>query len=304
VGFLSTLDALIPRSSSRIVTPGLPPGGRLTLASGLPVPTADVSGSTLFYAPYLHDTIQLLDGPRLQWVTVPFVAPSVTFNVGHLANTAYDIFGYLFNGGLVMEIGPAWTSATARSVDVESTNGRWTKVGDRTRLLLGSVYMSAVGATADSVASRYVSNAYNRVPRLLQVTEPVDSWTYVGGVRQANGNVLNLVAFMLSLPCEPIEAELQAMASDDGTVANRIMSAGIGLDTTTANSAILKGSGPGVTGSITQFHAFWRGFPAVTVGRHYLAWVERASGTGTVTWYGDNGAAAQFQAGLTGRVWA
>jgi hypothetical protein len=304
VGILSTLDALLPRASTLNVQPGVPPGGRLTLASSAPVPTADVAAAQIFYVPYLHDTIQLWDAKASQWRVVRFVAPSVTLGAGNPASTGYDVFAYLNNGALGMEFGPAWTSATARSVDVQYTDGRVTKVGDKTRLLLGSVWTSAVAATTDSVASRLVSNAYNRVPRPMQVTEPATSWTYVGVFRQANANVLNLVSFMLTLPCEPIEAELQVMVSDDGTTPTRTISPGIGLDTSTANSATMKGSHPISGTSITQMHAFWSGFPAVTVGRHALTWVERASGTGTVTWYGTNASAANFQSGLTARVWA
>jgi len=302
VSILSSLDAFIPRGSSRVIAPGFTPGGRLSLTSA-PIPTSDVSSSSIYYVPYLHDTIQLWDSRLAQWVTARFIAPTIILGAGQVAGTCYDVFAYLSNANVLLELGPVWTNPTTRATDVQYTDGRLTKVGDKTRLLVGSLYMFATASAVDSIASRYVANAYNRVPRPLLVQEATDSWTYVGAIRQANGSVLNQVGLMICTPGEAIEAEVLALVSEDGSVVTRTLSAGIGVDSTTVNSALLKGGMPaGTAGQMLQLQASWAGY--LSVGRHFLAWVERASGAGVVTWYGDNGIPGQFQSGLRGTVWA
>src|SRR5574337_954655 len=50
---------------------GILPGGRLTLTSGTPVTTSDVTGATtVYYTPYLHNLIPLWDGQN--WAPVEF----------------------------------------------------------------------------------------------------------------------------------------------------------------------------------------------------------------------------------------
>jgi hypothetical protein len=303
VGILSSLDAFVGRGSSRVVAPGVRPGGRLSLTTGVPITTTDVASSTIDYVPYVHDTIQLWDSRIAQWVMVRFVAPSVTLGAGNVAGTCYDLYAYLSNNAVALELGPVWTNPTTRATDVQFTDGRITKVGDKTRLLVGSIYVSVTASAVDSVSSRYLANAYNRVPRTLLVQEATDSWTYVGVVRQANNSVLNQVGVMVCQLGEPIEAEVLALVTEDGSAVTRTLSAGIGVDSTTVNSALLKGGMPaGTAGQMLQLQASWIGYLAV--GRHFLAWVERASGAGVVTWYGDNNAAGFFQSGLRGTVWA
>jgi len=85
------------------------PGGRLTLSTGVPVTTSDVTGATtLYYTPYLDDVITLWDGTR--WVTGTFAQTSLA--LGTLVNGhAYDVFAYLSSGTVTLEK-LAWGNAT------------------------------------------------------------------------------------------------------------------------------------------------------------------------------------------------
>jgi hypothetical protein len=275
------------------------PCGRLTLTSGIPITTSDVSGATtIYYTPYICDSVALWNGTY--WSTTSFTEPTLNI-AGQPAGKPYDVFAFL-NGSVVTLELLAWTNDLTRATNVGLTDGRWTKNGDKTRLLLGTFYTSGLGTTEDSLAKRLLSNVYNRVARTMYVAEATASWNYVGTFRQANGNTANQLQFVLSVANEAVQAEVLALASQDGTIPTRVLSAGIGVDTNSANSALLKGSGPSsVTNTIMQMYASWRGHLAP--GNHLLVWVERASGASGVTWYGNNAVAAAFQAGISGEVW-
>jgi hypothetical protein len=282
-----------------------PPCGRLTLTSGIPVTTADVSGATtIYYTPYLCDSLALWNGTY--WATASFTEPTLNI-AGQPAGKPYDVFAFL-NGSVVTLELLAWTNDVTRATNVGLTDGRWTKNGDKTRLLLGTFYTSGLGTTEDSggglgvTAKRLLSNVYNRVARSMFVGETTASWPYVGTFRQANNSATNQLQFVLSIANEAVEAEVLALVADDGTVPTRTLSPGIGVDTNAANSANVKGAGPnGVANTVTQMVAGWRG--TLAPGNHLLVWVERASGASGVTWYGNNGAAAAYQAGIRGVVW-
>lgn len=64
-------------------------GGRLTVQTGVPLPTTDQSGSTIYYTPFRHNRISLYDGTdwRLtQFSEVSVAVPSTKFRF-------FDIFG-------------------------------------------------------------------------------------------------------------------------------------------------------------------------------------------------------------------
>ena len=155
---------------------GITPGGRLTLESGVPVSTTDQTAkTTIYYTPFVHNTILLWDGA--DWVPTTFTETSLA--LGTLTSALpYDVFGYLSSGALVLE-SLAWTNGTTRATAVTLQDGRYCKSGDKTRLLLGTFYTTSTTATADSELTRYVSNVYNRVlKRLISTITSTYSHTY------------------------------------------------------------------------------------------------------------------------------
>jgi hypothetical protein len=71
---------------------------------------------------------------------------------------------------------------------------------------------------------------------------------------------------------------------------------GIGLDSTTVNSAtITEGR---INSASSMAVAIYEGFPGI--GQHTLVWLEYSNAAGTTTWYGTNGTAIIMQIGMNG----
>lgn len=138
------------------------PGGRLTLTSGTPVTTSDVTGATsIYYTPYVSNVISLWTGTRWQ----PIEFSEYTLALGTLTSgKPYDVFAYLSSGALACEV-LAWTNDTTRATAITIQDGRYCKSGDKTRLYLGTFYTTATTTTEDSAGKRYLWNAYNRAPK-------------------------------------------------------------------------------------------------------------------------------------------
>lgn len=274
--------------------------GRLTLTSGTPVTTSNVTGATtIYYTPLAGNLVSLYDGAK--WVPRTFAELSLSLT-GLTAAKPHDVFLYDSGGTLTLEA-VAWTNGTTRATALTTQDGTYVKSGATDRLYLGTFYTSGAGTTEDSagaigtVAKRYVWNAYNRRSRIMKCGDSTDSWTYTTATwRQANAAATNQVEFVVGLAEDPVTA-FAASRQSNGTASSS--ATGVGLDATNANSADTFGSGQS---SIAQSaYARYRGVPAV--GFHYLAWLEISQATGTTTWYGDLGL-SYWQMGMTAEVMA
>jgi hypothetical protein len=114
---------------------------------------------------------------------------SVTFKLA--ASTNYDIWAVASGSTFKMQwalagdsyVG-AWSSSTARAKAVSlSARGAWTRSGDTTSLLIGSIRtISTAGQSTDSEGIRYLSNVYNRAPKKMVIfdvsghTNTVAAW--------------------------------------------------------------------------------------------------------------------------------
>lgn len=138
------------------------PGGRLTLESGVSVSSSSQTAkTTVYYTPHAHNVIPLWDGGG--WKPVEFAETSLA--LGALTNAmCYDIFGYLNGDVLALEL-LAWSSSSARATGISVQDGKYCKMGDHTRLYLGTFYTTSTTTTEDSATNRYLWNLYNRVAR-------------------------------------------------------------------------------------------------------------------------------------------
>lgn len=161
------------------------PGGRLTLTSGTPVTTTDVTGaSSIYYAPWVTDVISLWDANW--WRPISFT--QTTLALGTLSSGAvYDVFAYLSGGALALE-SLAWANSTTRATAVTIQDGRYCKSGDKTRLLLGTFLTTSTTTTEDSQTKRFLINVYNAVPRRLFKASATSSWTYSGTTKRYADN--------------------------------------------------------------------------------------------------------------------
>jgi hypothetical protein len=101
------------------------PGGRLTLLSGVPVPSADVTAaSNIYYTPFVNNGIDLWDGNR--WTTIPFT--EVTQSLAGASAAYYNVLGYYNAGALATEL-YLWPSATVTISNASPGVVTWTANG-------------------------------------------------------------------------------------------------------------------------------------------------------------------------------
>lgn len=268
--------------------------GRLTLSSGVPLPTTNVTAATaLYWTPYIGNRISLFDGSS--WVAIASGERSISL-AGLPANTNHDVFGY--KNGLNMDLELlAWTNDSTRATSLAKQDGVDVKAGDATRRYLGMIRTVASGQSEDSaggantIARRFVWNTMNRAPRVIEVREnSATSWTYTTGVwRRANNNPNIEARFIVGLAGDLIDcASIYGVAAGSS---DHYMS--LALDWTTGGPTnafnsygLANAFGTNVAHLITP----------PSPGYHTIVPIEYG-GTGVV-YYGDVG-----RTGLIGRVW-
>lgn len=301
-----------------MIMQGVSPGGRLTLETGVGVSTSDQAGkTTVYYTPHRHNRIALYDGTRWLWRTFAEMSQATTdatkSPAAVAASKVYDVFVWLDSSTMRATRGPLWDSDTSRGTgagksELEFFEGRWVnKVAitngpaARCGLYVGSIGSDASSQINDkggSSALRHVWNTYWRAPRPMTAVDPTDSWTYTTAtLRQANASAANQLSYLVGLAEDSVMARVLANATASGGTST---SAGIGVDSTSVNSAQLCGGGSPAAGGVGGNLAFYDGLPGI--GRHLLVWLEWSTASGTTTWYGDNGTV--LRSGISGMVLA
>src|SRR5882757_7873473 len=118
------------------------PRGRLTLTSGKPVMTSDVTAATnVYYAPYVGDIIPLYNGTSYGNSTFTGLTAALN-STSQAANNLYDLFAFLNNSVLTIGFGPSWSSGTggsntargsgAGSTEITQVAGLWLNVNTMT----------------------------------------------------------------------------------------------------------------------------------------------------------------------------
>lgn len=267
---------------------------RLTLTSGNPITTSDVTAATTIYcAPYTGDRMALYNGTNWD------VLNSSEFSIalGTLTNDqGYDVFCYKNSGIPTLEL-TAWTNNTTRATALVYQDGVLCKSGALTRRYLGSFLTTSTTTTEDSRARRYLFNYYNAQPRSMRAVDATVSWTYnTATIRQANGSTTNQLNYFMGVLNQEIQASQTTLASQATNDAG--IYAGIGNNTTTEFS--------GITGSQTLQNGILASMTSIdtylpVLGRNYLARLERGFGVVTTTWYGTSG---NNVSGITGVIHA
>lgn len=196
-----------------------------------------------------------------------------------------------------------------RQTALATQDGVYVQSGATNKLYVGSYMTSSTTTTEDSFGGasqaggkRFLFNAYNAVPRNIGVIDTTDSWTYTTATyRQADNAAGNKVECFVGLATNLVAARVYGHAINAGAVVT--VAVGIGVDSTSATSALTRGettvaspTAPGL-----GCHARYSGYPGI--GYHSLSWLEISAASGTTTWYGDNGN-ANVQSGLEAEVWA
>lgn len=290
---LATFDAVDPSVCN----------GRLTLSSGTPVTTSDVTAATtIYWAPYRGNRVALYNSTYSRWELFTFSELSLSLG-SDAASLPYDVFAYQSAGTVAIER-LAWTTDLARATSITTQNGVLVKSGDPTRRYLGTYRTTTtIGQTEDSLTKRHVWNYYNRVTRSLRVTEATDTWTYsTAAYRQANNNTANQVGVVIGWAEARLDLLVQAFVQNNNATPV-IVAVAIGEDTVssamsgcigraTSTFASAAGSVP-VLASVVRYPA---------VGYHTYAWLEYATASGTTTWSGDGAAPTIVQSGMHGSI--
>lgn len=289
---LRAQQAAIRKEYNKTV-PALNPGGRLTLSTGVAVTVTDVTAAeTLYYTPYVSDKIVVFDGTN--WKQYTFTERSIDIPD---ATGVYDVFIYDNAGTLTLEL-TAWTNDTTRATALTTQNGVLVKTGALTRRYLGTAYFTTAGngQCEDSLANRYLWNYYNRRARPLRRLEATATWTYTTATwRQANAAAANQLCTVIGVAEDLLSIDVRGVAANASaaTAYN-----GIGVGSTSANSATITQGHELGTGAVVPVSASYNAIPAV--GRQYYAWLEYSSAVGTTSFAG---AYLENDLGMFGTVW-
>lgn len=293
------------------------PGGRLTLTTAVPVTTSDVlAASTVYYTPWRSNRIPVFVNSVLR--VIEFA--EISLSIGALAaDTLYDIFAYVDAQGTLTLEALAWSSSgagtSARATAIASQNGVRVKSGDISRTFLGTIRTTGtLGQTEDSIARRYVANAFNLVPRHTRATIEANTWSYTTNTwRAANadstdgsgrfGVVIALQEGVL------LEAEVTAQVQVTYSSGAARASAGIGINSTSANSATPKTNAvQSSAGDSLQIPliAKYKGYLPVGYNQVQRLEIGSLAAAGTITWYGNNTDTNEYEpnSGLTGVILA
>lgn len=264
-------------------------GLRLTLTSGTPVTTSDVTAATsVFVSPIVGGECSFYDGAST-WTSL--TNSEVTISVAATTATIYDVWCRNNSGTIACDT-TAWTNDTTRATALAKQNNVYVKTGDTTRRYIGSFRTTGVsGQTEDSLAKRYVWSYYNRARRPVKVTESANSWAYSSATwRQFNNSAANQADVVIGW--NEVLVALRGMANVDNSGTGNFMGIAVGQDSATTPMAGSIGSVSVVGTASSNNQALVTCFVEVmpAVGRHFYALLEAdISGAGTGTFYGDNG---------------
>jgi hypothetical protein len=260
---------------------------RLTLVTGVPVPTVDTNSAILYCTPYAGNKISLFNGTS--WV----VRESAEFNTGALAGLTvgrpYDVFCY-DNAGIPTLETLIWTSTTVRATALTTQDGVLVKNGDATRKYLGTIVPTGAAQLTDSERQRLVWNYYNRVHCSMSRSETAANWTYNGAQRQVNNNALNQLEIVVGVVEDSITVRTSSQVASSGAAGGTQFNTDIGEDSTTVGSAVYGSCYNTGVNFICQITSSLTKRPAV--GFHYYAWQEFSSAAIT-TWSGTRASGIQ-----------
>jgi hypothetical protein len=249
---------------------------RLSLTTGLPVTTADVTAAgTLYAVPKTGNRISLYNGAK--WI--PYTSAEFSLALTLTSGKPYDVFCYQNAGVPTLEV-LVWTNDTTRATALAYQDGVLIKSGDATRRYLGTLYASGANTTEDSETKRYLWNYYHRVTRNTKAAFTAARTTTSGTVVEINTEIRN--QFVLGV------AEDAVQMYSIGTLQNSGASdtySGIGVDGTTVEAGATRINNGATDAEIFSFHSYR--VKILAAGFHYVTVLGATGGGTTGTWAGD-----------------
>lgn len=169
-----------------------------------------------------------------------------------------------------------------RATDISLQDGRYCKVGDKTRLYLGSFlatsstttqFSRGLAGTTNVGGRMLLWNYYNRVRMAAYVIDTAAGWSYNGTVfRQADGVFGNRVDMVVGVSEDIIEAQVTGTCILTGT--SSVGAIAVGLDTVlTANRITNRLYSAGT--SLTMMSVTGTFEELLAPGMHSITWLER-----------------------------
>lgn len=270
-------------------------GLRLTLESGVAVSSTDqLAKTTLYMTPYFSGAICLyIAGAWTLKITAEISVALGTLSSGK----NYDVFAYWTGSAVAIEL-LAWTNDSTRATALITQDGVCVKTGATDRRYVGTIRTATATTVEDSAAKRFVWNGpepWRQVLRhLVSPAETTDTWVYATATwRQANANTANKVEVVVGLA-----TTVRSDVGGGGAGTGGQFSVGVGIDSTSANSAQTITAGYASTGDNSRTtSAQFVGILAP--GYHTIVWLEL--GASGLSFYGDAGGVFSLS-GLTAQV--
>lgn len=290
------------------------PQGRLTLTNGVVIPTSDVIGANkIYYQPAIGDRVPIWDAASSRHKTYSIGAglqqtldPDNT-HVGYHGLSVYDLYVTLIAGVPRLVTGRNWIGSNSRgfgagTAQIQKRGGVWTNSIDMTMrfgigaadyvtVLAGQATLlgtfapdTVVGQATDAAAKRLLCNAYNAVPRILETVGTGTTSAYSTGTFQLmNASALSAVPFVQCLDGVLVTVDASVTAVTNNTATARQVLTGIGVNSSTINSATRYLSGWAANSFSVPPVAELKYYPPV--GYNSLSWLQLGGGADTQTWY-------------------
>lgn len=223
-GSIKNLQTIKQRTQLLWVRQQMPPlqQARLTLESGVAVPTVDRSGSLLYLTPYQGNRVSLYV-PGNGWQQYMLEECSISFS-GVAAGKNADVFLHHNGTDLVLER-IIWTDDDTRSEELTLVDGVWLRSADLTWRYMGTVRTSAEGVLMDSESQRFVWNASQQVARVVKKIISDTNYTYSGGNRFWRGESTSKAELVCGLNGQMVQLTCSTTGSTTG-----VLKIGIGIN--------------------------------------------------------------------------
>ncbi len=252
--------------------------GRLTLTTGVPITTSDVtSAGTVYFTPFQGNYVSLYNGTT--WLNYSF--SQMSLSLSGLAINCYDLFVELA-AGIPSLTALAWTNTTTRATSLTRQDGLLVLTGSTGRLYVGTLYIRATGLTDDAVNTRYLWNNFNRVIKPMSYY-PTGTWTYNSAtIRQANASTNSQLNFIVGL----VEDMIMGIITVGWfTTAGSYMYLGIGLNSTTTAASLTPGGNIYNSAAANLLSTVYF-YNYAALGLNKLVWLEGSAAGVTTTYFG------------------
>ena len=264
---------------------------RITLTSGTPITTADVTAATTIYvSPLVGNRCALYDGTGT-WNLRN--SSELSLGLGSdAANTNYDLFAYDSSGTITLQR-LAWSGLTTRATDLTTQDGVLVRISATTARYLGTYRTTTVtGQTEDSMRQRFVYNWVQPTTRQIRREETVGSWTGNNTTfRVANANTLNAIGVVAGQIGGALSLALLAQVESTTSGTQALVT--IGEDSAITTMAGCGSGGQKLTTAGAEFQVQTACAVYVAIGYHTYQWLERVT-AGTATWSGNSGGTPPF----------